>query len=314
MIGLPPFFTRCAGCSFCPHDGYRHSSNAAFGTGRPAGSWQRSNRDPSVRRPRRCSAGAGRRASSATAVTASSSPQGAAWPHLGIADGEGFLGVSAKQTSGSEGRRTQISIPSHPFAPLGSCGLGGPLEILPPLHHIQSAAGAPSNPRRLFLAGPDSGGLPLIPAPPPRRDVNPMCFKKIVDYHNLVRIAPPDDPPDLPEVAPAGPALRLLRLRRPSVSLCIPFELCPVLHFAPIFFSSTFSNYKFYIFYAVFQIHIPIFFLQHTSKTNKRTTEGRPSPKSRKRCGQVAGGDATEVGGSAIRSFFQTVPLLKCFS
>jgi len=33
-------------------------------------------------------------------------------------------------------------------------------------------------------------------------DVNPMCFKKIVDYHNLVRIAPPDDPPDLPEVAP----------------------------------------------------------------------------------------------------------------
>eukprot|EP00668_Euglena_longa_P000364 GGOE01000467.1.p1 GENE.GGOE01000467.1~~GGOE01000467.1.p1 ORF type:complete len:545 (-),score=64.97 GGOE01000467.1:363-1997(-) len=33
-------------------------------------------------------------------------------------------------------------------------------------------------------------------------DVNPACFKKIVDYHNLVRIAAPDDPPDLPEVAP----------------------------------------------------------------------------------------------------------------
>jgi hypothetical protein len=32
-------------------------------------------------------------------------------------------------------------------------------------------------------------------------DVNPACFKKIVDYHNLVKIADPQDPPELPEVA-----------------------------------------------------------------------------------------------------------------
>jgi len=29
-------------------------------------------------------------------------------------------------------------------------------------------------------------------------DVNPACYKKIVDFHNLMNIADPEDPPDLP--------------------------------------------------------------------------------------------------------------------
>jgi hypothetical protein len=37
-------------------------------------------------------------------------------------------------------------------------------------------------------------------------DVNPACFKKIVDFHNLYKIADPDDPPSLPEVAPEDKA------------------------------------------------------------------------------------------------------------
>ena len=32
-------------------------------------------------------------------------------------------------------------------------------------------------------------------------DVSPVCFRKIVDFLNLMKIADPDDPPELPEVA-----------------------------------------------------------------------------------------------------------------
>jgi len=32
-------------------------------------------------------------------------------------------------------------------------------------------------------------------------DVTPVCFRKLVDFLNLMKIAAPDDPPDLPEVA-----------------------------------------------------------------------------------------------------------------
>ena len=31
-------------------------------------------------------------------------------------------------------------------------------------------------------------------------DVNPVCFRKILSYHQLVKIAPPDEPPELPTV------------------------------------------------------------------------------------------------------------------
>lgn len=33
-------------------------------------------------------------------------------------------------------------------------------------------------------------------------DINPACFKKIVDYHNLIKIADPSNPPPAPQVAP----------------------------------------------------------------------------------------------------------------
>lgn len=47
-------------------------------------------------------------------------------------------------------------------------------------------------------------------------DVNPSCFEKIVDWHIAMKLAGPDDPPELPEVAPV--TLAHCNARRPELS------------------------------------------------------------------------------------------------